>query len=230
MSNSNEDKVSPVIEGIVDKIHDGRKQDKKFWEREVENPRNDFVGYNNGEIPVDPSGEGAVGTSKRNKAKRIAFTVGIVITCFLFSLVYFRPDLFPFLSYSKIYQTISDFLPPKEKDRHSVTSDPIEKSKDLSTEPREHSFSEDQILRAKKNVLKARKNKSNLTGTEISKENPPSHSFKDSENRYEIQLLSGRYIYADSVIVTKSMITFENKKGLVVSVKRDDVKSLKRMK
>ena len=230
MSNSNEDKVSPVIEGIVDKIHDGRKQDKKFWEREVENPRNDFVGYSNGEIPVDPSGEGAAATSKRNKAKRIAFTVGIVITCFLFSLVYLRPDLFPFLPYSKIYQTISDFLPPKEKDKHSVTSDPIEKSKDLSTEPREHSFSEDQILRAKKNVLKARKNKSNLTGTEISKENPPSHSFKDSENRYEIQLLSGRYVYADSVIVTKDMITFENKKGLVVSVSRDEIKSLKRLK
>jgi hypothetical protein len=230
MSNSNEDKVSPVIEGIVDEIHDGRKQDKKFWEREVENPRNDFVGYSNGEILVDPSGEGAAGISKRNKAKRIAFTVGIVITCFLFSLVSLRPDLFPFLSYSKIYQTISDFLPGKEKDKNPVKPAPIEKSKDSFTEPSEHSFSEEQILRAKKAVLEARKNKSNLTGIEIPKENSPSHSFKDSQNRYEIQLLSGRYVYADSVIVTKDMITFENKKGLVVSVNRDEIKSLKRLK
>ncbi len=79
------------------------------------------------------------------------------------------------------------------------------------------------------NSLKAQKNKSNLTGIEIPKESSSSHSFKDSQNRYEIQLLSGRYVYADSVIVTKDMVTFENKKGLVVSVNRSEIKSLKRL-
>ncbi|MFT5702499.1 MAG: hypothetical protein ACI8ZB_005419 [Desulforhopalus sp.] len=55
-------------------------------------------------------------------------------------------------------------------------------------------------------------------------------SFKDSNNRYEIKLLSGRYVYTDSVIVTKDTITFENKKSLVVSVNRDEIFSLKKLK
>lgn len=229
ISSRSQSKVEKQNSTVVDKIHDGRKQDKRSWEREVGNPRNDFVGYSNGEIPVDQSGEGFAATSKGNKVKRVVFTVGIVITCFLLSLVYFRPDLFPFLSHSKFYQTISNFLPDKKKDRHPLKSATLEISKDSSTEPREHSFSEEQILRAKKAVLEAQKNKSHLTGIEIPEESSSGHSFKDSKNRYEIQLLSGRYVYADSVIVTKDMITFENKKGLAVSVNRDEVKSLKKM-
>ena len=52
MKKAKEDDVSSLTKVIVDKIHGGRKQDSKYWEREVGNSRNDFVGYNNGEIPI----------------------------------------------------------------------------------------------------------------------------------------------------------------------------------
>ena len=36
-------------------------------------------------------------------------------------------------------------------------------------------------------------------------------------------------MYSENVVATADMITFENEKGLVVSVSRDDVKNLKRL-
>lgn len=225
MSNSDEEKVSPVIEGIIDKVHGERKKDKKIWQREVEHRRNNFVGYDNRDILPDQSG---AELSKRKKAKRLAFAVSILVLCCLFSFIYLRPDLFSFLTGSKIYHTVSTFLSDKEKD--PVKSAPVEKNNNLPTQPREYSFSQEQISKAKKDLLESRRAKSNLIGQETEKTQSSVDSSKDSEHRYEILLVSGRYVYADSVIVTKDTVTFENKKGLTVSVNRDEITSLKQVK
>jgi hypothetical protein len=228
MKNSNKDQVSPFIKVILDKVHGGRKQDSKFWQRGVAGSRNDCIGFKNEEIPLEKP-EGLSGILKITKGKRRFFGVGMAVICCVFSFVYFRPDLFLFLSYSKIYQTISEYFPEKNEDLHQIGPSTTSHSLVLSTESQDYNFSPDQVSRAKRNVIETQRNKSNFIGKENLKDNSPIKSFKDNKHRYEIELSSGRYVYADSVIVSDDKITFENKRGLVVSVNRNEVKTMKRL-
>ncbi|MCP3888289.1 MAG: hypothetical protein GY702_05375 [Desulfobulbaceae bacterium] len=228
MENPNNGQVLPLINVVIDKIHGGRKQDRKFWQRGSANSRNEYTGFSNKEIPNEQP-EGFSENLKITKVRRSIYAIGIVTMGCVFALVYIRPDLFSFLSYSKIYQTNNDHFPDKNENQYQIGPNSTSRPSDSSTEPRDYKFSPEQVSRARRTVLQTEKNKSNFVGKKNLKENFPIKSFKDNKHRYEIELSSGRFVYADSVIVTDDKITFENIKGLVVSVDRSDVKTLKKL-
>lgn len=237
MENQKNDHVSSFVKVIIDRVHGGRKQDSKFWDRKIENPRNDLGGFSNGEIPIEEQ-EGLAQTLKQARSKRAVFLLGILLLCFVFALVYSRPNLFPFLSYSKIYQSISEYFPEKYKAKNQikvVAPKPLEEQVESRTAKKEYTFSEEQVARAKFNIEKKKKqnflsiNEPYHVSNEKRKRDPLSKSFEDDKHRYEIEFLSGRRVYADSVIVTDDMVTFENKGGLIFSVSKDEVKKMNRL-
>jgi hypothetical protein len=237
MKNQKNDHVSSFVKVIIDRVHGGRKQDRKFWDRKIENPRNDLGGFSNGEIPIEQQ-EGFAQTLKQARAKRAVFLLGILLLCFVFALVYSRPNLFPFLSYSKIYQSISEYFPEKYEAKNqikAVAPKPLEEPVASRTAKKEYTFSEEQIARAKFNVENEKKQNPLSTSESYHirsgklKRDSLSKSFKDYEHRYEIEFLSGRRFYADSIIVTDDMVTFENKRGLIFSVSKNEVKTMKRL-
>jgi hypothetical protein len=105
---------------------------------------------------------------------------------------------------------------------------PSSQRTDSSNEYREYNFSAEQVSRAQRNLLESR-NKSKYIGNENKGENFPIEPFKDDKHRYEIELLTGRHVYADSVIVTDDKVTFENKRGLVISVSKNEIKALRKL-
>ena len=161
MKNQKNDHVSSFVKVIIDRVHGGRKQDRKFWERKIENSRNDLSGFSNREILIEQQ-EGLAQTLKQVRAKRAVFILGILLVCFVFALVYSRPNLFPFLSYSKIYQSISEYFPEKYEPKNqikAVAPKPLEEPVESKTAKKEYTFSEEQIARAKFNVENQKKQK-----------------------------------------------------------------------
>lgn len=47
---------------------------------------------------------------------------------------------------------------------------------------------------------------------------------------YEIELVTGGWVYTDNAEVTDEKITYTSANGIVVSVNRDEVKTMKRVK
>lgn len=96
---------------------------------------------------------------------------------------------------------------------------------DVKSEPpstvkktKEYSFTDAQINKAMREVEGSREN--------IISSAPPVDS---NRYLYEIEFLSGGRLYSENVVATADTITFENEKGLVVSVSRSEVKNLKRL-
>jgi len=83
---------------------------------------------------------------------------------------------------------------------------------------KEYSFTDGQINKAMRDVEELRKNNS-----------PSSRSIESNRSLYEIEFVSGGRAYSENVVATADIITFENEKGLVVSVNRSEVKNLKRL-
>ena len=156
MKSSNQDRVSPLTKVIVDKVHGGRKVDSKFWQSEFDNSGNDSVS-----IPIEKP-EDLDSFLKNLKARRTLLFAGVMVLCLLYSMVYFRPDLFPFLSYSK----------------NKPTNEHIKKA---------------------------------------------------VNSLYEIELLTGGRFTTKNVKVTGDEVTFVSDRGLVVTIKKQDVKTLTRL-
>jgi hypothetical protein len=228
MDDSKNDQASPLINKIVDDVYGGRKKDQKFWQRITENPRNEIVGF----CKVEKFGlEGITNMGRKKRTTSIVLTGGMFLLFLVFSLVYFRPDFFPFLSYSKIYQTISVFFPNKS----SIKSDSTPRAIDDSDEPlkktKEYTFSDEKINEAKKNVIRNRsievrlKEKIDTNSSEFS----ISKSFEQGEYIYEIEFASGRTVSAESVANVGDQFSFENSSGLLVTVNKNEVTAIRRL-
>ncbi len=95
------------------------------------------------------------------------------------------------------------------------------KQQGTSQEPKEYSFSEDQVKSAMEEVIRQKI------------ERPPSandNSTDQSEPRYqfEIELHSGVKIYTDNAEIGKDMVRYSSRNGLVISLDRDEIKTMRR--
>jgi restriction system protein len=95
-----------------------------------------------------------------------------------------------------------------------------------SQKPREKEliFTEEQIRQAMADVLqqKRRQQEEEIGGEEAAVE--------PVRYRYEIELHTGGWIYTDNAVVSDEMVTYTGARGLVVSLNRDEVKSLKKVR
>ncbi len=123
--------------------------------------------------------------------------------------------------YSILPSPIRDFLPSGQKYRdirNTKISRPIEQ-----TEQKDGRFTDDQITRAMEEVLSEKK-------IEQLKSIKAGQKGEEQKYFYEIDLFSGGRISTDNVIITNKEITYRSDKGLVVSLSREEVKTMKKVK
>lgn len=103
-------------------------------------------------------------------------------------------------------------------ERHTKMSTPIKQA-----EQKDGRFTDDQIATAMKKVLSEKK-------TEKPKDDNASKKVVEQKYLYEIELFSGGLISTDNVIITNKTITYKSNKGLVVSLNREEIKTMKKIK
>lgn len=252
MDNSRNDKVSPLTKILVGKVHDGRKQDSKFWQSEF----SDSAGATNEDCRNYIAIEKPVGFDSAMagmKARRSSIAVIFAVICALFAVVALRPDLFPFLTYSGIYKTISKAFPEKEKAEYqripqSADYDRDEKQAEQRSivpatysEPRrppENRYDNSQsgkvksFIRPQKNEKQwlSQKELDSFVTPEAPKKQPEIKVSEPTRTLYEIELYSGATIYTNNAMVSSDKVTYTSSKGLIVSINKYEVKSMKRMK
>ena len=91
------------------------------------------------------------------------------------------------------------------------------------TEQKDGRFTDNQVTRAMKEVLSEKK-------SEHLKDINPGQRGEEQKYLYEIELFSGGRISTDNVTITNKEITYKSDKGLIVSLNRDEVKTMKKIK
>ncbi len=147
-------------------------------------------------------------TSTNSKPK-VVVAVGIVGLLLISSLLYFKT------AFVGLFQNVSlEQKVPSVQTEGSVTTGETSKGENQ----KEYSFSEAQINSAMKEVEKARSHKS-----------PVSRPSGDKKHLYEIEFVSGGRIYTKNVSISDHLVSFENERGLLVSVGKGDIKKMKRL-
>lgn len=136
----------------------------------------------------------------------LALCVGIVAV--VLATLYLQPVIGNFFDNNDI-----------KEDSSVIRIESVDRAESISEmkKAKEYSFTEAQINRAINEVEKSRKTTS------------PPKSKDDKRYLYEIELESGGRAYSENVVATNELVTFENEKGLVVSVSKNEVKNLKRL-
>lgn len=156
-------------------------------------------------------GEKTMSEQKRSMSLRfktlLALCAGIVVVVLI--TLYVRPIIIDLIHKNEVKERISEI-----QAKNPVKVEPSSKVK----KAKEYSFNDAQINKAIREVEASRKNIISSSQT-----------IESGRSLYEIEFLSGSKVYSENVIATADVITFENGKGLVVSVSRSEVKNLKRL-
>ncbi len=123
--------------------------------------------------------------------------------------------------YSILPSQIKAFLPNGQEYRHAKNAQismPIKQA-----EQKDVRFTDDQVTRAMEEVLSEKK-------SEQLKNIKAGQKGEEQKYLYEIELFSGGRISTDNVIITNKEVTFRSDKGLIVSLNREEVKTMKKTK
>jgi hypothetical protein len=238
MKNPRNEQVSPLTKVLIDKVHGGRKKDSKFWQSEFAHA--DGNDTRDGQIEIEkPVGIDAY--LRQLKARRAFVFVGTVMICVLFGMVSLRPDLFQFLSYKSVYNTVSHYFPDKSKPLHDVkertqvrqpvaVQRPVTSHDQSISQPGQHSAS------VKQSAVRQQPAQQWLPQKEIDQIVQPTAQkqlkTKPVENKrtlYEIELHTGQVILTDHAMATADKVSFENTKGSVTTINKYEVKQIKRL-
>lgn len=153
----------------------------------------------------------------KNLQKIVLAFLGLLFAAACYFLFYpeSSTSLYSILPFQKSGFRANDQAPRDE--RNTKISIPIKQA-----EQKDGRFTDDQIATAMKKVLSEKK-------TEQVKDIKVSQKEVEQKYFYEIELFSGGLISTDNVIITNKEITYNNK-GLVVSLNREEVKSMKKIK
>lgn len=121
--------------------------------------------------------------------------------------------------HSTLSSQIREFLANGQE--HHSTNDTQISRPNKQTEQKESRFTDNQVTRALKEVLRGMK-------SEHLEDINPRQRGEAKKNIYEIELFSGGWIFAENVTITDKEVTFISDKGLIVSLNRDDVKSMRK--
>ncbi len=149
--------------------------------------------------------------------------------------------LFSFFS-KKIFTTIDELYFSSDKENRLESSavepaltGPEEGRGTTKIGNREYTFSAEQIEQAKKEVLKENENPPAAGAVAASVNRAKSwvqsvgQKFGEGEMAYSIEMLSGGVLTCYNVVEKNGVIVFEDEKGLVVAIDKDQIKSVKRL-
>jgi restriction system protein len=160
------------------------------------------------------------GKTKRKLQKVKWVFAGLLVVALCYSIL--LPDKTDTSFYSTLSAQIKKGFFPYSQDHHgkkdTQNSKPIEQieGKDLR-------FTNDQVKKAKEEVLRE-KTSEQFKKMESGKDGGEQKYF------YEIELFAGGRVHADNAEITDKEITFKNNKGLVVTLNKDEVKTIKKIK
>ncbi|MFT5700264.1 MAG: hypothetical protein ACI8ZB_003136 [Desulforhopalus sp.] len=220
MKKAKKDHEPVVTKVIVDKIHAGREHDSKFGQSEFDNE--------------EVSKPNLVrGRSEFNILRFVLFFLlfSFVIQLFLIGFVYYKPGVFPTLTNFRPYKIACEYLNELTSGIGVKIVVPAKDSGEIEGKKeklKEYSFSQNQITKAKRQVLDQKKVDSSANGVVKRTNESKSKVNENVEYRYEIEFISGGRLQTNNAIIADNIVTFENKKGLVVSVSKDEILSMKR--
>jgi hypothetical protein len=204
-----ERKVGSLTKTLIYKIHGDKKPDSKFWTSEFENSSRNLE-----DIPFDGSSPHHTFLSQRNAQLKV---VSGVISCIAlaFLLVLLRPDLFPFLKYSSVFNLFSKTFPENYLDRFKTKpSIPPKTSHDEEKNPTKPPS-------PPKYPQKLDPQNGNI-------QKPQDQSIVGRTYWYIIELQSGETIITQNAIETDGVVAALAYDGKERKFKRSEVKSVKK--
>ncbi len=123
--------------------------------------------------------------------------------------------------YSILPSQIRGFIPNGQEYRDAENTQINMEIK--QTEQKDVRFTDDQVTRAMEEVLSEKK-------SEQLKNIKAGQKGEEQKYLYEIELFSGGRISTDNIIIRNKEITYRSDKGLVVSLNREEVKTMKKIK
>lgn len=139
------------------------------------------------------------GFSATIKSLAVALLISLAT---IFLLVFYSPTVPPQIVHGSIFQKLSESLLTQKKDKPPVIeqTEPTPKAKD-------YEFSEKEISTVKEKLMKERQD----------------------NTLFEIQLNSGRSIFAKNAAINGDILSFENDRGLIISMNRHDVRNVRKI-
>ena len=202
MNISKNDKVSPSTKILFKKLNRGREPNNSFYQSEFEKESK----------PKRLPKKSGPSLAKQALALLAGAVVGLLIV-----LSFKRPDIIKD-SYTSV---ISLFTKPQVSIEALPRMPPKVSTTVTAKESESHlSFSDSQIKQAMRNVTHERQIREY-------KNTSSQKSYSRQGYQLEIELFSGGRIYTDNADIKKDAISYTNKKGLIVSINRDQVKTMK---
>lgn len=195
------------------------------------------------EFGSDMEYENDLAYKKRIKDSRQRRSFIYLLLILFFSLcaaVVLRPDLFPFLSYSKISQAISRYFPDKQQQSLGETSAPppagsIGSNKqhepvDAETGVRHYNPSPEEIEQAYQAVLEQRSGGSTDGSSTKDRAGSATNDPDFVENySYVIDMGIGHEIRTDNIRITESQVLYTDAQGYDIAIDRSEIVSVKRI-
>jgi len=210
MITDSEHNVSDLTKVLIKRVHGGRKQHTRFYQSALDDKQ------------LSPA---AVRSGPSLLQQILFLALGLVVGLFL--VLFFKNytfssiiDLLPFAKNDSVI-----VVPDHNESDITLKSIPPSKSKPLSPpqqQPRELIFTEAQKRKAIEEVIEERRKK---PAQYIASSNQ-----SESAYQYKIDLFSGGTIYTDNADIGKDTITYKSASGLVISINRNEIKSMKWVK
>ena len=206
------------------KIHGGRKPAGKFWGSEFGSNQRNLE-----EITFDGSQPHRAFLSQKKAHLKI---YSIIVSCIVlaFMLVSLRPDLFPFLKYSSVFNVFSKTFPDNYLNRFK-TEQPrpaalIEEKSQTSIQVPPQYYTPPQA-QDENYERQLPSNKYIVNGNYVT-QNPPGRNTTNKELWYIIELQSGENIITQNATEKDGIITVTGSDGKTRFFRRDDIKGVKK--
>lgn len=183
------------------------KAEEQEWK--IAKNKSDDIWRNLEDIPFEGSKPHDRGV-KKNRVLLKAYSIATSCILVAFVIVYLRPDLFPFLTYSNIYNVVSKTFPEKylsyfqKNDGHQLP--PSNSVEVRAFSPLKTSYKKDSVQR------------------------PASYKNPESDYWYIIELNSGETILTQDAVITKYYVSVPLKNGQERRISKADLKSYIRRK
>lgn len=223
-----------VIKDIFDTLRGDRRQ-SSHMPKDIHNPRNNFVGFNNPEFPE----------RKKKFSGTLRFLKHIVIALILALGTitaldyYYGPDFFKLITTSKYYRMASSYLAQKmapEKIDKPAKQHTVERSTSEGKIHKQYEFTAADIEKAKEKIL-IDKTRQYWTPEEIDRivGPPPNGDSRPEDGKpspylYDIELVSGARLSSENISLTNGVLEITDSRGLVIAIRKNEVKSIKRLK
>jgi restriction system protein len=150
---------------------------------------------------------------KLQKVMWIFVILLVVVLCYFL----FQPSKSEISHYTNLSTKIMGFL-AKGLNQSEIKNTPISKPS-ISTDTKDMRFTDGQVKNAKEEVIREKRNQQFQKIETVD-------NGKNEKYNYEIELFSGGMIRSDNIEITNEKITYKSENGLVVSLNKDEVKTI----